>query len=357
MIVKNNGSSVLHEWKKSIVEEGGKIKDVINSLNNSSSQVAIIESKQKKFVGIITDGDIRRGFLDGKAIDDEFETLINKNPIIVDEYISSDEVLKIMIKEDIHQIPIVKNNEIHGLHVIDNILTKSKHDNLIVIMAGGMGKRLRPYTEDCPKPMLKVGNKPMLQHIIEKAKEDGFNNFIITTHYLNHIIEEHFRDGSEFGVNITYTHEKDPLGTAGALSLIDPKPDKPFIVTNGDVMTEVRFSDILDFHTNNDGIATMAIRQYELHHPFGVVDIKNSEVESFEEKPIYYSYINAGVYVLNPEALSSLNKNEVCDMPTLLQKNKSKNNKITAYPMHESWIDVGREEDLHSIRREGKYNK
>ncbi len=355
--MKDKVVSTLDEWEKSLVEEGGKIKDVIQSLNSSSSQIVIVISKKQKFIGIITDGDIRRGFLEGKNIEDQFDSLINTNPIIVDNTVSKNEALKIMMKNDIHQIPIIRNNKIYGLHVIDNVLAKSEHDNFIVIMAGGMGKRLRPYTEDCPKPMLKVGNKPMLHHIIQKAKEDNFKNFIITTHYLNHVIQDYFEDGSKFGVNISYTNEKEPLGTAGSLSLITPKPKKPFIVTNGDVMTEVKFSDILDFHEENNGIATMAIRQYELHHPFGVVELSDSDVVSFKEKPIYYSHINAGVYVLNPVALKELKKNEFCDMPTLLQRNKLNNKKISAYPMHEAWVDVGREEDLQSIRNEEKYKE
>ena len=337
-------------WTDSVLEEGGKIKDVIESLNLSSSQVALVVGKNKKFIGIITDGDLRRSLINGNTIEDDFSLLVNKNPITVPNDFASSDVLNLMREHDIHQIPILTDGSLVGLHVIDDLIGKSKHDNTIVIMAGGRGLRLRPYTENCPKPMLLVGDKPMLHHIIDKAKLEGFSNFIITTHYLTHIIQDYFEDGSKFDVSISYTNEKEPLGTAGALSLISPVLSRPFIVTNGDVMTDIRFADILNFHEKNNGIATMATRPYQLSHPYGVVEINGIEINGFKEKPIYQSFINAGVYVLNPETLLLLNEKEVCDMPTLLQRNKSKGNLITAYPMHEPWVDVGRVEDLNAIR-------
>ena len=352
-------SGIEKNWKDSTLLDGGKIKDVIKSLNTSSSQVVVIKDIKNKFIGIITDGDLRRSLIEGNTLEDSFSSLINKNPVTVTDHMDNHDVLDLMIKHDIHQIPIVDNTQtITGLHVIDELISKSKLDNTIVIMAGGKGMRLRPYTENCPKPMLLVGDKPMLHHIIDKAKLEGFSNFIITTHYLTHVIENYFKDGSKFGVNISYTHEDKPLGTAGALNLIPKKLiEKPFIVTNGDVMTDIKFFDILKFHNKNNAIATMATRPYQLSHPYGVVEMKGIEIESFQEKPIYHSHINAGVYVLEPDSIALLEAGEHCDMPTLLKKNKSNKRKVVAYPMHEPWIDIGRLEDLNIAREEDNKNK
>jgi|TARA_B110000259_G_scaffold184822_1_gene232650 dTDP-glucose pyrophosphorylase len=355
--MKKKLNESLRNWRSSTIQNEGKIKDVIQSLNDSSSQVVLIEDKNMNFIGIITDGDLRRALLDGKTLEDSFSLLINKNPITASSDVPNENILDLMRKNDIHQIPIISENKLLGLHVIDDLISKSSIENAIVIMAGGQGMRLRPYTENCPKPMLIVGDKPMLHHIIDKAKEEGFFNFIITTHYLTEVISDYFGDGSKFNINITYTYEKEPLGTAGALALISPKPCHPFIVTNGDVMTDVKFLDILNFHNKNNGIATMATRPYQMHHPYGVVDIDGTKINSFKEKPIYHSFINAGVYVLDPLALDLLIDNELCDMPTLLERNQLEKNVITAYPMHESWIDVGRVEDLNTIRAQDNLNK
>lgn len=342
---------VPRNWVDSVLLDGGKVRDVIESLNRSSSKVVMIKSRDGKFVGLITDGDLRRSILLGNAIDDDFTSLINKNPISVGAEVENYQILELMIEHDIQQIPVLNiESEIIGLRVIDELIATPKLNNRIIIMAGGKGTRLRPYTETCPKPMLLIRGKPMLHHIIDKAKIEGFSNFIITTHYLSHMIEDYFGNGAEIGVNISYTHEHEPLGTAGALSLITEKLDEPFIVTNGDVVTDIQFSDMLLFHKKNAGIATMATRPYQISHPYGVVEVNGSEISSFQEKPVYHSMINAAVYVLEPDVLDLLPINKHCDMPTLLEKNKAEGKRILAYPIHESWIDVGRAEDLIAVR-------
>jgi dTDP-glucose pyrophosphorylase len=343
---------VVHRnWVDSVLLDGGKVKDVIESLNRSSSKVVMIKSRDGKFVGLITDGDLRRSLLLGNSLDDDFTSLINKNPISIGAEVKNDQILELMIEHNIHQIPVLNiESEIIGLRVIDELIATPKLNNRIIIMAGGKGTRLRPYTETCPKPMLLIGGKPMLHHIIDKAKIEGFSNFIITTHYLRHMIEDYFGNGAKFGVNISYTHEHEPLGTAGALSLITEKLDESFIVTNGDVVTDIKFSDILLFHKKNVGFATMATRPYQISHPYGVVETNGIEISSFQEKPVYHSIINVAVYVLEPGVLDLLPINEHCDMPTLLEKSKAEGKRVLAYPTHESWIDVGRVEDLIAVR-------
>jgi NDP-sugar pyrophosphorylase family protein len=218
-------------------------------------------------------------------------------------------------------------------------------------MAGGKGMRLRPHTESCPKPMLEVGGKPMLQHILERAIADGFRNFIISLNYLGNMIEEYFGDGSNYGVTINYLNEDVPLGTAGCLSLLPSRPNLPFIVTNGDVLTDVNYSELLDFHIHHEANATMAVRQHEIRNQFGVVQIKGLEIEGFEEKPIYRSHVNAGIYALNPAVLNYLEHKRYCDMPVLFDRIKKDSGRTIVYPMHELWLDIGRPEDRISARK------
>jgi NDP-sugar pyrophosphorylase family protein len=216
----------------------------------------------------------------------------------------------------------------------------------MVVMAGGQGTRLRPHTENCPKPLLPVSGKPMLEHIVERARADGFHRFVFAVHYLGHMIEDYFGNGERWQVNIEYLREESPLGTAGALALLPSRPDAPFVVTNGDVMTDIRYSELLDFHSRHEATATMAVRLHEWQHPFGVVRSNGVDIIGIDEKPIARSHINAGIYVLDPTALDRLTAGERCDMPALFLRLKESAERTIIYPMHEPWLDVGRPEDL-----------
>ncbi len=227
----------------------------------------------------------------------------------------------------------------------DSVVQPARKENLMVVMAGGKGVRMLPYTESCPKPMLLVGGKPILQRILERAREDGFLNFAISIHYLGDVIESYFGDGTSFGVSITYLREDSPLGTAGCLGLLPERPESPLVVTNGDVLTGIRYSEMLDFHERYQAVATMAVRQYEIRNQFGVVKTKGVDFDGFEEKPVYRSQINAGVYVLSPEALSLIEPGHHCDMPTLFDRVLKSGSRAVVYPVHESWLDVGRPDD------------
>lgn len=247
----------------------------------------------------------------------------------------------------IQQIPVV--DEMHmvvGLHLWSEMMAPPPRDNTMVIMAGGLGTRLRPHTESCPKPMLPVAGKPMLEHIIERAKSEGFTRFVLAVHYLSHMIEEYFGDGGRFGVRIEYLREQTPLGTAGALSLLSPRPDQTLVVTNGDVITDIRYGELLDFHHRHAAAATMAVRVHEWQHPYGVVRMNGVDIVGFEEKPIARTHINAGVYALSPGTLACLQQDCPCDMPSLFEQLQLQGARTVAYPMHEPWLDVGRPEDL-----------
>ncbi len=207
-----------------------------------------------------------------------------------------------------------------------------------------------PFTENCPKPMLPVAGKPMLEHCIERASAEGFGHFVLAIRHLGHMIEDYFGNGERWQVSIDYLREKVPLGTAGALSLFDARPDLPFIVSNGDVLTDIRYGELLDFHRHHGATATMAVRLYEWQHPYGVVQTEGVDIIGFEEKPISRSHVNAGIYVLEPKALDALGGNEPCDMPVLFERLLARGERVIVYPMHEPWLDVGKPKDLEDAR-------
>ncbi|XDD45079.1 nucleotidyltransferase family protein [Leptospira sp. WS39.C2] len=339
-----------NHWKSAIITLKSTIQDVIKNLDDSGLQIAIVVSETGNFLGTITDGDIRRGLLRGLTLSSSIDSIIFRDSLVVTPQMSRDMVLQLMQTNRIHQLPIVnETREVVGLYILDEILAPSLRDNIFLIMAGGRGKRLMPHTENCPKPLLSVAGKPMLEHIIDRAKAEGFHKFLIAVHYLGYMIEEYFGDGSKFGVEINYLREEEALGTAGALSLIQDHPTSPFIVTNGDVLTDIRYGEFLDFHVHHGATATMAVRLHEWQHPFGVVRTKGVEIAGFEEKPIYRSHVNAGIYTLNPGVLSYLKPKTQCDMPTLFSRVSEVGLRTIVYPMHEPWIDVGRPDDLQKV--------
>lgn len=335
------------DWRKAVLPPSATIGEAVRNLNQVSIKIVLITDDAGTLEGTISDGDIRRGLLKGLTLESPITPVIHRNSLVVPPELARELVLQLMISNKVHQIPIVDDcRRVIGLHLWDEITSPLARSNSMVIMAGGIGTRLRPHTESCPKPMLLVAGKPMLEHIINRAKIEGFSHFILAIHYLGHMIEEYFADGSKFGVNIEYIREQSPLGTAGALSLFDKLPAAPFVVTNGDVITDIKYGELLDFHVRHRASATMAVRLHEWQHPFGVVQMKGVEITGFEEKPISRTHINAGVYALEPTALAVLNRDERCDMPTLFERLQAKSIRTVAYPMHEPWLDVGRPDDL-----------
>ena len=334
-------------WRDSIVKINTPIKIAIERLNKVGIKIALVLDENYRLLGTISDGDFRRGMLSGLTLEDSVEKIMNKNPRTVNEGTSRLEILKLMNDTKILQIPIVdRNNSVIGLHLWDDISAQAKYSNIMVIMAGGKGSRLHPQTENRPKPMLLVAGIPILEHIIQRARSQGFNHFIIAINYLGQIIEDYFKDGHKFGVKIEYLHEDVPLGTAGALSLLSHKQDNAFIVTNGDVITDINYSDFLEYHTVQNAAATVAVHTHEFQIPYGVVQINGLEVESYEEKPIVSSLINAGVYALDPDILDLITEPKFRDMPELLDISRDLKKKVIVYPLHESWIDIGRPIDL-----------
>ncbi|MEK6755337.1 MAG: nucleotidyltransferase family protein [Bacteroidota bacterium] len=334
-------------WRQAILPIDSTIQQAIRNLNESSMKIVIVVNARGELEGTISDGDIRRGLLKGLDFNSPIESIIHRNAWVVPPALGRETVMQLMRVNKIQQIPVVdERQQVVGLHLWDEISTPPVRSNLMVIMAGGKGVRLRPFTENCPKPLVQVAGKPMLEHIIERGKLEGFRHFVLAIHYLGHMIEDYFGSGDRLEVRIDYLREQSPLGTAGALGLLKPRPDAPFVVTNGDVLTDIRYGELLDFHMRHNASATMAVRLHEWQHPFGVVQTKGVEIVGFEEKPIARTHINAGVYVLEPDALSVLEDDAPCDMPTLFERLQAKMKRTVAYPMHEPWLDVGRPDDL-----------
>jgi dTDP-glucose pyrophosphorylase len=338
-------------WRKALLNEGANLHDAIRNLDESALQIALIVSPDEVLLGTLTDGDIRRGLLRGLDMKSPVTSVIRREPLVVPPGLSRESVLQLMQANRIHQLPVVDEaRHVVGLHLWDELMLPGQRSNLMVIMAGGQGSRLRPHTENCPKPLLPVGDKPMLEHIIERARADGFRRFVLAIHYLGHMIENHFGDGSRWQVQIDYLREESPLGTAGAIGLLNPRPEAPFVVSNGDVLTDIRYGELLDFHCRHGAAATMAVRLHEWQHPFGVVRTKGVDIIGFEEKPVSRSHINAGIYVLEPAALDQLAMGEHCDMPTLFGRLQDKSARTIVYPMHEPWLDVGRVDDYKAAQ-------
>lgn len=331
-----------------------KIKEALKIISDGGIQIAIVVDRKGKLLGTLTDGDIRRGFLKGLDINNSINSIINKNPIVVKKDDTKEKVLKIALKKKIYQIPIVdKNFKIIGLHVLDELI-KSKKNNLVVIMAGGKGMRLRPLTKNIPKPMLKVGDKPILQTILEKFIDNGYDNFVICVNYKSKVIIDYFGNGKKFGAQIEYIHEKIRMGTAGALSLLKKKKiNEPFFVINGDILININFEKMLNFHQEHNSKATMCIKEYNVALPYGEVRVKKENIYFIEEKPKHKFFVNAGIYILDPKCINLIPK-KFYDMTSLFKKMINKKDKIVSFPLEEKWLDIGRLNDYDEANL--KYN-
>jgi dTDP-glucose pyrophosphorylase len=333
-------------WRQALLPASASLQEAIRNLDRTSLQIVLVVNPDETLVGTITDGDIRRGLLRGLGLSSPVEMVVQRNPLVAPPELGREAVANLMQANKVSQMPVVDHDQhVVGLHLWGRLMPSPALSNLMVIMCGGKGTRLLPHTENCPKPMLPVNGKPMLEHIIERAKSEGLHHFVLAIHYLGHMIEDYFGDGSRWQVKIDYLREDAPLGTAGAISLFDAPPTSAILVTNGDVLTDIRYVDVLDFHWRHGAAATMAVRLHEWQHPFGVVRTSGVDIVGFEEKPISRTHINAGIYSLEPHSLSHLRRGEPCDMPTLFARLQAAAERTIVYPIHEPWLDVGRPED------------
>ena len=324
--------------------------DAISIIDKSEAKIALVKDNNESIIGTITDGDIRRALLCGEGLDCPVIKIMNKNFkfIYIDEYKENTiSLLKLIKEKELIAIPILdRQKKLVKVLFSTDLLENKIIENPVLIMAGGKGKRLYPQTENCPKPMLKVGNKPMLEIILENYILYGFKKFFISVHYKKEKIIDYFGDGEKWNVEIKYLVEEKPLGTAGCLSLLPKNINKSLIVINGDVITRLNPKKLLNFHNENKADGTICVTETEFNLPYGVVETEGIKLNGFQEKPSYRKLINAGIYVLNPNLISLIKSEEYLDMPNLFEEANLNDKLIIVYPLHEYWIDVGLPEKL-----------
>ena len=329
------------------------IKDALQTINNGGLQIAIVVDENDALVGTVTDGDIRRGLLNGLDLNSSVSLVVHKSPSIASVGDTKESILKIALAKKLHKIPLVDElGKLVGIEDIEDIIKPVGKTNRVILMVGGLGTRLRPLTQDTPKPMLKVGNKPILQTIVEKFAEYGFVNITMCVNFNASIIRDYFGDGKEFGVNIDYVLEQKRMGTAGALSLLKERPSEPFFVMNGDLLTNVNFEHIFNYHMLHKATATMCVREYDYEVPYGVVKMNDNKIIEIAEKPVQKFFVSAGIYMLSPEILDLIPQDEFYDMPTLFEKAIAQDKNVISFPIHEYWIDIGRLEEYQKANEE-----
>ena len=331
-------------WKESLIGPKSTLEYAIRNIHKVGLRIALVVDDQEKLLGTITDGDIRRSLLSSVGMDCTVDKIMNASPTIANLSDDRSDILSLMKDKNILHIPIVDSEGIIcGLEVLQDILqVPPLLNNPVFLMAGGFGTRLYPLTKDTPKPLLKVGEKPILEIILEQFIKHGFHRFFISVHYKGEMIKDHFGDGSKWNVSIEYIDESSPLGTAGALGLLPNNDEElPFIVMNGDVLTNLDFRRLIEFHSSNNALATLCVREYDIQVPYGVTEIHNEKVQSIIEKPIHKFFVNAGVYVLNSKLVYSVRRNKHLDMTTLLEMQLNNGEVISSFPIHEYWIDIG----------------
>ncbi|WP_425857504.1 nucleotidyltransferase family protein [Aeromonas veronii] len=337
-----------YDWKNILIKPDQPIRDALQLIDSESLRIALVVDDQFSLLGVVTDGDVRRGLLKNLSINSPVYMVMNTKPLTAKLGTARKELVKFMEKEQLLAIPLMDGNKVAGLETLQRVGQHSKYQNPVFIMAGGFGMRLRPLTDNCPKPMLKVGDKPILEIVLNSFVNAGFVNFYISTHYLPEMIHDYFGDGSKWNVKINYVHEEEPLGTGGALGLLPSDiPDLPLILINGDVLTNVDFERVLEFHNKHDAAATMCVRDYEYQVPFGVIQGEGNKVTSMVEKPVQRFFVNAGIYIVSPKIRSLVRQNFRIDMPTLLEQSISQHKNVLMFPIHEYWLDIGRIEDYN----------
>jgi dTDP-glucose pyrophosphorylase/CBS domain-containing protein len=321
------------------------IADAITQLDKAGTGALVLSNLDHKLVGLLTDGDIRRAILRGVSLETPCEKIASLEPLTVDSSTCAGAALDLMVKNDINHLPVVDSAGCVIRFLLRRNLAGRRYSNLsAVIMAGGYGKRLLPLTEQLPKPMLPVGDRPLLERTIQQLRRSGIRDISLTTHYLPESIVEYFGDGSAFGVRMNYLKEEYPLGTAGGITLMK-RTDNPFIVINGDIITGVPFQEMLNFHRKHRAILTVGVRKYDVEVPFGVVELNEVHVSQIREKPSFNFFINAGAYLLEPEACDFIPSGRRFDMTELIQELIQAGKVVVSFPIMEYWLDIGRHED------------
>jgi dTDP-glucose pyrophosphorylase/predicted transcriptional regulator len=338
--------------ESAVVAPTTSITDAIALLDKAGTGALVLCTQDRILLGLLTDGDIRRAILQGKAMSAPCDTIATRIPMVAPRLITSSEALELMNQNDIDHLPLV---DAKGL-VVEFLLRKDlvpdvRLDLSAVIMAGGYGKRLLPLTENVPKPMLPVGDRPLLELIIQQLRRSGIRDVNLTTHYLPESIMNHFGDGEKFGVRLNYLTEDHPMGTAGGLKQMK-RPTGPVLVINGDILTGVHFQEMLIYHRKHLAEFTVGVRRYDMQVPFGVVECKGERITKLQEKPSLSFFINAGTYLLEPSAWDYIPEGQRFDMTDLIQALLDDGRPVASFPIMEYWLDVGRHEDYQKAQED-----
>lgn len=338
----------MQQWESILITPDTSLEEAIATLDRMALRIVLVVDPERHLLGTLTDGDVRRSLLKRQPLDIKVREVMCSSPQTVGRDWTKQRILAVMDKLQLLQLPVVDaQNRVVGLETLQGLTQKAHQDNPVFLMAGGFGSRLRPLTHNCPKPLLKVGDKPILELIIESFVSAGFHRFFISTHYMPEMIREYFGDGSRWGVSIRYVHEDTPLGTGGALGLLPhDEIDSPMFMMNGDLLTTLNFRNVLEFHDGHSAVATMCVREYEHRVPYGVIQSDGHRISSMVEKPVHRCFINAGIYLLSPEFVKSVKPGTRIDMPTLLEQEIANSKDVNIFPVHEYWLDIGRMEDF-----------
>jgi dTDP-glucose pyrophosphorylase len=342
------------------------LRAVTELIDRNAQGIALICDSERHLIGTITDGDVRRAILSGTSSEEPVRALLERKaredkmypaPITARPGTSPGELIQLMNERSIRHVPIVDaERRVVALALLSELVRDYELPLRAVVMAGGLGTRLRPLTERMPKPMLPVGGRPILEHILDQLRASGINRVNVTTHYHRDVITEHFGNGREFGVDLTYVPEDEPLGTAGGLGQLFPE-DEPLLVMNGDILTGVDFRAMLDFHREHEAEMTLAVREEEFQLPFGVVETHDVHVTGIDEKPSIRRFVNAGIYLLEPTVRTYIPAGEAMDIPQLVECLIADGRRVVSFPVHEYWLDVGQHHTYEQAERDYEAGK
>lgn len=337
-----------------VVDANRTIRAAMAAIDKGSRGLALLVGPEGHLLGTISDGDLRRAILAGASLDDPVEAVARRDFAFVGPDADRARVLDLMRARSIQQVPILSDSgQLLGMHSLREIIGGGERPNTAVLMAGGRGERLRPLTDSVPKPMLPVAGRPILEWIVLHLVGVGIRRIRIALNYLGHVIESHFGDGSDFGCEIAYLREPSPLGTGGALSLLDEPIAEPLLVMNGDVMTSFHVGDLLDSHARTGASVTVGIHEYRHTVPFGVVTLDGNRVVGLREKPTELWLANAGIYALSPAVVRRVRRNVVVQLPELIEEALEKGERVDAFRISGDWLDVGRPSELRRARGGG----
>jgi dTDP-glucose pyrophosphorylase/CBS domain-containing protein len=346
---------------KFCIHSDASIRDAIVCINRGAKGIALVVDHDLRLVGTITDGDIRRVMLKDISLESPVSQLLeNKDdpyysqPITAKIDDSEENIAQLMEKYVIRQIPLLDDDErVADLIAIEDLLPNENLPIHAVVMAGGFGTRLLPLTDDLPKPMLPVGDRPLMERIIDQLQQTGIQRVNITTHYMADKIKDYFGDGKNFGVDIEYVEEDKPLGTAGALGLMK-KPDKPLLVINGDILTRVDFRAMLNYHRKHKAELTVAVRQFAVDVPYGVIESNGAFVHRLREKPRYNFFVNAGIYLIEPSVHKFIPTDQHFDMTELIDGLIKDSRTVVSFPIVEYWLDIGQPIDYQQAQEDAE---